>query len=139
MYNEGEREIKRIIEQIMAKNHEGFTWQTEAPNFYDEIVEQEPQETQFEEESPTIVTLRNIKNLCDTIETNIFNSETASEQFLGIELIEIENKLKELNDNLNALQNYNNNQIITDYVVDTEEDKEAKELKLLTGDIILNQ
>jgi hypothetical protein len=78
----------------------------------EEIVQDEP--------NPTFVTLNNIRNICDTIHNNIANSETNDESFLLMELMDIENKLRGINDTLNSLQNFNNNN-----------------QQILTGDIIL--
>ena len=67
----------------------------------------------------------NIRNLCDTIQNNIVNSETTDDSFLMMGLMEVENKLKEFNDTLNSLMDYNNNQAM------------EGEPQILTGDIIL--
>ena len=75
--------------------------------------------------SPTLETLNNIRCLCDTIQTNIANSDTMNESFLMMGLMEVENKLKEFNDTLNSLMDYNNNQAM------------ESEPQILTGDIVL--
>ena len=118
-----------IIENIISSRGDDFSWVSTAPTYYDydfddeEFIENEP----IEElpSSPTIATLINIRNLCDTIQNNIVNSETTDDSFLMMGLMEVENKLKEFNDTLNSLMDYNNNQAM------------ESEPQILTGDIIL--
>lgn len=59
--------------------------------------------------------------MCDTIQNSLVNSGTLDESFVAMELLEIENKLREINDTLNTMQNISNNQP-----------------QILTGDIILS-
>jgi hypothetical protein len=115
-----------IIENIISSRGEDFSWVSTTPSYYDDdedYIEDEP----IEElpSSPTIATLINIRNLCDTIQNNIVNSETTDDSFLMMGLMEVENKLKEFNDTLNSLMDYNNNQAM------------EGEPQILTGDIIL--
>ena len=115
-----------IIENIISSRGEDFSWVSSAPTYYDDdenYIEDEP----IEElpSSPTLATLMNIRNLCDTIQNNIVNSDTVDDSFLMMELMEVENKLKDFNDTLNSLMNYNNNQAM------------ESEPQILTGDIIL--
>ena len=115
-----------IIENIISSRGEDFSWVSSAPTYYDDdedFVEDEPVEEL--PSSPTLATLMNIRNLCDTIQHNIVNSDTVDDSFLMMELMEVENKLKDFNDTLNSLMNYNNNQAI------------ESEPQILTGDIIL--
>lgn len=115
-----------IIENIISSRGEDFSWVSSAPTYYDDdenYIEDEPVEEL--PSSPTLVTLMNIRNLCDTIQNNIVNSDTVDDSFLMMELMEVENKLKDFNDTLNSLMNYNNNQAI------------ESEPQILTGDIIL--
>ena len=115
-----------IIENIISSRGEDFSWVSSAPTYYDDdenYIEDEPVEEL--PSSPTLATLMNIRNLCDTIQNNIVNSDTVDDSFLMMELMEVENKLKDFNDTLNSLMNYNNNQAI------------ESEPKILTGDIIL--
>ena len=116
-----------IIENIISSRGEDFSWVSTSPSYYDyddeEYVEDEPVEEI--PSSPTLATLMNIRNICDTIQNNIVNSGTTNDSFLMMELMEIENKLKDFNDTLNSLMNYNNNQAI------------ESEPQILTGDIIL--
>lgn len=120
-----EKSIKNIIRNIILERADEFQWSSIAPSSYidcdyendNETVDNEPTIPQ----SPTLTTLTNIRNICDSIQSNIVNSNTLDENFLSMELINIENKLRELNDTLNTLQNFTNNQA-----------------KLLTGDIILS-
>ena len=115
-----------IIENIISSRGEDFSWVSSAPTYYDDdenYIEDEPVEEL--PSSPTLSTLMNIRNLCDTIQNNIVNSDTVDDSFLMMELMEVENKLKDFNDTLNSLMNYNNNQAI------------ESEPQILTGDIIL--
>lgn len=115
-----------IIENIISSRGEDFSWVSSAPTYYDDdenYIEDEPVEEL--PSSPTLATLMNIRNLCDTIQNNIVNSDTVGDSFLMMELMEVENKLKDFNDTLNSLMNYNNNQAI------------ESEPQILTGDIIL--
>lgn len=115
-----------IIENIISSRGEDFSWVSSAPTYYDDdenYIEDEPVEEL--PSSPTIATLMNIRNLCDTIQNNIVNSDTVDDSFLMMELMEVENKLKDFNDTLNSLMNYNNNQAM------------ESEPQILTGDIIL--
>ena len=115
-----------IIENIISSRGEDFSWVSSAPTYYDDdenYIEDEPVEEV--PSSPTLATLMNIRNLCDTIQNNIVNSDTVDDSFLMMELMEVENKLKDFNDTLNSLMNYNNNQAI------------ESEPQILTGDIIL--
>lgn len=120
-----DKSVGKIIHDILNERSEDFSWTCLTPTCYDdfdyedensatyEIVEEEPQ-------SPTFETLSSIRILCDTIHNNLANSGTCDESYLNIELMDIENKLREINDNLNTLQNYNN------------------QPQILTGDIILS-
>ena len=122
----GEKSVRMIIENIISSRGEDFSWVSSAPTYYDDdenYIEDEPVEEL--PSSPTLVTLMNIRNLCDTIQNNIVNSDTVDDSFLMMELMEVENKLKDFNDTLNSLMNYNNNQAI------------ESEPQILTGDIIL--
>lgn len=127
MQDLGEKNINMIIENIISSRGEDFSWVSTSPSYYDyddeEYVEDEPVEEI--PSSPTLATLMNIRNICDTIQNNIVNSGTTNDSFLMMELMEIENKLKDFNDTLNSLMNYNNNQAI------------ESEPQILTGDIIL--
>lgn len=122
----GTKSVNMIIENIISSRGEDFSWVSSAPTYYDDdenYIEDEPVEEL--PSSPTLATLMNIRNLCDTIQNNIVNSDTVDDSFLMMELMEVENKLKDFNDTLNSLMNYNNNQAI------------ESEPKILTGDIIL--
>lgn len=116
-----------IIESIISSRGDDFAWVSTAPSYYDyddeEYVEDEPVEEL--PSSPTLATLMNIRNLCNTIQNNIVNSDTTDDSFLMMGLMEVENKLKEFNDTLNSLMDYNNNQAM------------ESEPQILTGDIIL--
>lgn len=116
-----------IIENIISSRGDDFSWVSSAPSFYDyddeEYIENEPVEEV--PTSPSLTTLTNIRNLCNTIQNNIVNSGTTDDSFLMMGLMEVENKLKEFNDTLNSLMDYNNNQAI------------ESEPQILTGDIIL--
>ena len=128
----GEKSVRMIIENIISMRGDDFSWVTPTPSYYDDVddddfdelinIDVEPAQISS---SPTINTLNDIRNLCDTIQTNIVNSGTSDESFLMMGLLEIQNKLKEFNDTLNSLQNYNNNQAM------------SGEPQILTGDIIL--
>ena len=128
----GEKSVRMIIENIISMRGDDFSWVTPAPSYYDDLdddsvdvlidTDEEPSQIIS---SPTINTLNDIRNLCDTIQTNIVNSGTSDESFLMMGLLEVQNKLKEFNDTLNSLQNYNNNQAM------------SGEPQILTGDIIL--
>ena len=114
-----------IIENIISSRGEDFSWVSAAPTYYDDedYIEDEPVEEL--PSSHTVATLINIRNLCDTIQNNIVNSGTTDDSFLMMGLMEVENKLKEFNDTLNSLMDYNNNQAM------------ESEPQILTGDIIL--
>ena len=116
-----------IIENIISSRGEDFSWVSSTPTYYDyddeEYIEEEPIE-EFPS-SPAIETITKISNLCDTIQNNIVNSGTTDDTFLMMGLMEVENKLKEFNDTLNSLMDYNNNQAM------------EGEPQILTGDIIL--
>lgn len=117
--------MRNIIKDILLERANDFSWTCFTPDFYedDDYDDYETEEIKEEEpvpNSPTFATLTNIRNLCDNIHVNLANSGTSDESFLMMELIEIENKLRSVNDTLNSLQNYNNNQ-----------------QQILTGDIVL--
>ena len=123
----GEKNVNMIIESIISSRGDDFSWVSTAPSYYD-YDDEEFAEDDFVEElpsSPTLATLMNIRNLCDTIQNNIVNSGTTDDSFLMMGLMEVENKLKEFNDTLNSLMDYNNNQAM------------ESEPQILTGDIIL--
>ena len=127
MQDYSEKNVNMIIENIISSRGEDFSWVSSTPTYYDyddeEYIEEEPIEEVTA--SPTIETIINIRNLCDTIQNNIVNSGTTDDSFLMMGLMEVENKLKEFNDTLNSLMNYNNNQAM------------ESEPQILTGDIIL--
>lgn len=116
-----------IIENIISSRGDDFSWVSAAPTYYDDDDEDFVEDESVEElpSSPTLATLINIRNLCDTIQNNIVNSGTTDDSFLMMGLMEVENKLKEFNDTLNSLMDYNNNQAM------------ESEPQILTGDIIL--
>ena len=123
----GEKSVNMIIESIISSRGDDFSWVSTTPSYYDyddeEYVEDEPIEEM--PSSPSLTTLTNIRNLCDTIQNNIVNSGTTDDSFLMMGLMEVENKLKDFNDTLNSLMDYNNNQAM------------ESEPQILTGDIIL--
>lgn len=123
----GEKSVRMIIENIISSRGDDFSWVSTTPTCYDDeegdFVEEEPMQPM--PSSPTLETLKNIRCLCDTIQTNISNSDTMNDSFLMMGLMEVENKLKEFNDTLNSLMDYNNNQAM------------ESEPQILTGDIIL--
>ena len=124
----GEKSVRMIIENIISSRGDDFSWVSTTPTCYDDdeecdFVDEEPMQTM--PSSPTLETLNNIRCLCDTIQTNIANSDTMNDSFLMMGLMEVENKLKEFNDTLNSLMDYNNNQAM------------ESEPQILTGDIIL--
>ena len=122
----GTKSVNMIIENIISSRGEDFSWVSSAPTYYDDdenYIEDEPVEEL--PSSSALATLMNIRNLCDTIQNNIVNSDTVDDSFLMMELMEVENKLKDFNDTLNSLMNYNNNQAM------------ESEPQILTGDIIL--
>lgn len=115
-----------IIENIISSRGDDFSWVSTAPTYYDDDEDFVEDETVEElPSSPTLATLMNIRNICDTIQNNIVNSGTTDDSFLMMGLMEVENKLKEFNDTLNSLMDYNNNQAM------------ESEPQILTGDIIL--
>ena len=67
-----------IIENIISSRGEDFSWVSTTPSCYDyddeDFIEDEPVEEL--PSSPTLATLMNIRNLCDTIQNNIVNSDT---------------------------------------------------------------
>lgn len=126
MQDKGQRNVNEIIYDILAERENDFSWSCEAPYYncdgeFDTDVEEDFVEEEIIPSNPTIDTLNNIRNLCDVIQNSVINSNTTNEQVLMIELMEIENKLRECNDNLNTLQNFTNNQP-----------------QILTGDIVLS-
>lgn len=123
MQENQEKNVNNLINRILTERSADFTWACFSPeqDFYEDYfdTQQDYQEQQIIQPNPTLEILTKIRNLCDTIQTNVVNSGTVDDSFLMMSLIDIENKLKETNDTLNSLQNFNNNQ------------------QLLTGDIIL--
>lgn len=117
-----------IIENIISSRGEDFSWISATPSYYEDYDdEMEIPDVEVEQpQSQTLKTLNNIRNLCDTIQTNIINSNTTNDTFLMMELMEIENKLKDFNETLNSLMDYNNNQAM------------ESEPQILTGDIVLS-
>ena len=116
-----------IIESIISSRGDDFSWVSTTPSYYDYDDEEYIEDESVEEmpSSPTLATLMNIRSLCDTIQNNIVNSGTTDDTFLMMGLMEVENKLKEFNDTLNSLMDYNNNQAM------------ESEPQILTGDIVL--
>ena len=123
----GEKSVSMIIENIISSRGDDFSWVSTTPSYYEDDDEDYVDDESVEElpSSPTLATLMNIRNLCDTIQNNIVNSDTTDDSFLMMGLMEVENKLKEFNDTLNSLMDYNNNQAM------------ESEPQILTGDIIL--
>ena len=118
-----EKNVNNLINRILTERSADFTWACFSPeqDFYEDYfdTQQDYQEQQIIQPNPTLEILTKIRNLCDTIQTNVVNSGTIDDSFLTMSLLDIQNKLKQTNDTLNSLQNFNNNQ------------------QLLTGDIIL--
>ena len=122
-----EKSVNMIIESIISSRGDDFSWVSTTPSYYDYDDEEYIEDESVEEmpSSPTLATLMNIRSLCDTIQNNIVNSGTTDDTFLMMGLMEVENKLKEFNDTLNSLMDYNNNQAM------------ESEPQILTGDIVL--
>ena len=119
----------KIIHDILNERSEDFSWTCLTPSSYDDFDDYEDtnecdydveEENVIEHQSPTFITLSSIRILCDTIHNNLANSGACDESFLNMELMDIENKLRDINDNLSSLQNYN------------------KQPQILTGDIVLS-
>lgn len=121
----GEKSVSMIIENIISSRGDDFSWVSAAPDYYEDFDDEEVEVEDEQPQSETISTLNNIRNLCNTIQNNIVNSGTTDDSFLMMGLMEVENKLKEFNDTLNSLMDYNNNQAM------------ESEPQILTGDIIL--
>lgn len=122
MYDSSKDNVSKLIQEIILSRNNDLSWTCDSDYDYDyESQYQYDSKEQTNEEHPseTITILNNIRNLCNTIQTNVINSGTLDESFLMMGLLDVQNKLKEFNDTLNSLQNFNNNQ------------------QLLTGDIIL--
>lgn len=126
MQDLGDNKVKNIIQNILSSRGDEFSWVSNSPEYYDDYDDQEILEEPQSISSPSLTTLNNIRNLCDVIQSNIVNSNTTDESFLSMGLMEIENKLKEFNDTLNSLMNYNNNQAMNN------------QPQILTGDIVLS-
>ena len=129
MQESGDKSVQMIIENIISSRGDDFSWVSTAPSFYDdEDFDYEFEDTPEEETqiSPTLETLAKIRSLCDTIQNNIVNSGTTDDSFLMMGLMEVENKLKDFNDTLNSLMDYNNNQAM------------ESQPQILTGDIVLS-
>ena len=118
-----DKSVGKIINDILNERSEDFSWTCFTPTCYDDFDDEDEISDTYEiieePQNPTFATLSSIRILCDTIHNNLANSGASDESFLNIELMDIENKLREINDNLNTLQNYNN------------------QPQILTGDIIL--
>lgn len=126
MQDLGDNKVRNIIQNILSSRGDEFTWVSNSPEYYDDYDDQEILEEPQSISSPSLTTLNNIRNLCDVIQSNIVNSNTTDEAFLSMGLMEIENKLKNFNDTLNSLMNYNNNQAMNN------------QPQILTGDIVLS-
>ena len=126
MQDLGDNKVRNIIQNILSSRGDEFTWVSNTPEYYDDYDDQEILEEPQSISSPSLTTLNNIRNLCDVIQSNIVNSNTTDESFLSMGLMEIENKLKDFNDTLNSLMNYNNNQAMNN------------QPQILTGDIVLS-
>lgn len=126
MQDLGDNKIRNIIQNILSSRGDEFSWVSNTPEYYDDYDDQEILEEPQSISSPSLTTLNNIRNLCDVIQSNIVNSNTTDESFLSMGLMEIENKLKDFNDTLNSLMNYNNNQAMNN------------QPQILTGDIVLS-
>lgn len=126
MQDLGDNKVKNIIQNILSSRGDEFSWVSNSPEYYDDYDDQETFEEPQSISSPSLTTLNNIRNLCDVIQSNIVNSNTTDESFLSMGLMEIENKLKDFNDTLNSLMNYNNNQAMNN------------QPQILTGDIVLS-
>ena len=126
MQDLGDNKVKNIIQNILSSRGDEFSWVSNTPEYYDDYDDQEILEEPQSISSPSLTTLNNIRNLCDVIQSNIVNSNTTDESFLSMGLMEIENKLKDFNDTLNSLMNYNNNQAMNN------------QPQILTGDIVLS-
>lgn len=128
MQNCGEKSVSMIIENIISSRGDDFSWISATPSYYQDYDDEiEIPDVEVEQpQSQTLKTLNNIRNLCNTIQTNIINSNTTNDTFLMMELMEVENKLKDFNETLNSLMDYNNNQAM------------ESEPQILTGDIVLS-
>ena len=129
MQDSGQKKVNEIIYNILSERTEDFQWSCNYPSFdtCDEfdIEDTNEQITDEDDNNPIIATLQRIRNLGDSIQNNIINSNMTEDTFLLMELMEAENKLKSINDTLNSLMNYSNNQAI------------GGQPQILTGDIIL--
>ena len=120
-----ENNIHRLIDEILNERETNFSWQCpveEVENTEDSSI---PKEKEY-----ICNLIKSIKDKCDTLQTNVLNSPMDDQHYFTLELLEVDNHLKNINDYASMMLNTSNN-----IGASLPGGMEVK--KILTGDIML--
>lgn len=122
-----ENNINALIEEILNERDTEFGWQCPVA----EVEKVGEEESSIPKEKEYICNLiKSIKEKCDILQNNIINSPVDDQHYFTIELLEVDNHIKSINDYASMMSNVKNNigpQLPGGYEV----------TKLFTGDITL--
>ena len=120
-----ENNIHRLIDEILNERETNFSWQCpveEVENTEDSSI---PKEKEY-----MCNLIKNIKDKCDVLQNNILNSPMDDQHYFTLELLEVDNHMKNINDYASMMLNTKNN-------IGSSLPGGLEVQKILTGDIML--
>jgi hypothetical protein len=121
-----ENNIHLLIEEILNDRDANFNWQCPVSSTENDI-----QEPSIPKEKEYICNLiKNIKEKCDILQNNILNAPIDDQHYFTMELLEVDNHLKSINDYASMLNDVKNN-------IGANLPCGNEVTKILTGDILL--
>ena len=120
-----ENNIHRLIDEILNERETNFSWQCpveEVENTEDSSI---PKEKEY-----ICNLIKNIKDKCDVLQNNILNSPMDDQHYFTLELLEVDNHMKNINDYASMMLNTKNN-------IGSSLPGGLEVQKILTGDIML--
>lgn len=122
-----ENNIHLLIEEILNERDATFNWQCPTPSEEENTI----QNSSIPKEKEYICNLiKNIKEKCDIIQNNIINAPIDDQHYFTMELLEVDNHLKNINDYASMLNDVKNN-------IGANLPGGSEVTKILTGDILL--
>lgn len=120
-----ENNIHRLIDEILHERETNFSWQCpveEVENTEDSSI---PKEKEY-----ICNLIKNIKDKCDVLQNNILNSPMDDQHYFTLELLEVDNHMKNINDYASMMLNTKNN-------IGSSLPGGLEVQKILTGDIMI--
>lgn len=99
-----ENNIHHLIDEILNERETNFSWQCPVEEVEDAEDSSIPKEKEY-----ICNLIKNIKDKCDILQTNILNSPMDDQHYFTMELLEVDNHLKNINDYASMMLNTKNN------------------------------